>query len=51
MSVSVSMVLFMSNDWWCGGSDLRENIINNVFPVSKATNHASPNERSRVIGL
>ena len=31
VSVSVSMVLFMSNGGWCGRSDSRENIIDNVF--------------------
>ena len=41
MSVSVSMVLFMSNGGWCGRSDLPENIIDNFFPVIKATNYAS----------
>ena len=41
VSVSVSMVLFMSNGGWCGRCNFRENIINSVFPVLKATNHAS----------
>ena len=36
VSVSVSMVLFMSNGGgWCGWSDLRENTINNVFLYKK----------------
>ena len=41
MSLSVSIVLFMSNGGCCGGSDLGENIIGNVFPVLKATYYAS----------
>ena len=41
VSLSVSIVLFMSNGGCCGGSDLGANIIDNVFPVLKATNHAS----------
>ena len=41
MSVSVSMVLFMSNGGWCERCYLRENIMDSVFPVLKATNHAS----------
>ena len=39
VSASVSMVLFISNGGWCRRSDLPENIIDNVFPASKATNH------------
>ena len=41
VSVSVSMVLFMSNGGRCGWCNFRENIIDSVFPVLKATNHAS----------
>ena len=41
MSFSVSRVLFKSNGGCCGRSDLRENIIDNDFPVLKATKHAS----------
>ena len=36
VSVSVSMVLFMSSGGWCGRYNLRENILDNVFPVFKA---------------
>ena len=36
VSVSVSMVLFMSNGGWCGRSNLRENIVDSVFPVIKS---------------
>ena len=41
VSVSVSMILFMSNGGCCGGFAFREKIIHNVLPVLKATNHAS----------
>ena len=41
MSVSVSTILFMSNGGCCGGFSFRENIIDNVLAVLKATNHAS----------
>ena len=41
VSVSVSMVLFMSNGGWCGRCNFQENIMDSVFPVLKATNHAS----------
>ena len=41
MSFSVSMVLFKSNDGCYGRSDLRENTIDNDFPVLKATKHVS----------
>ena len=41
VSVSVSMVLFMSNGGWCGRYNVRENIMDNVFRVFKATKHAS----------
>ena len=41
MSVSVSMILFMSYGGCCGGSAFREKIIDNVLPALKATNHAS----------
>ena len=41
VSVSVSMVLFMSNGGWCGRCNFRENIMDSVFPVLKATNYAS----------
>ena len=39
VSVSVSMILFMSNGGCCGGFVFRENIIDNVLPALKATNH------------
>ena len=41
VSVSVSTILFMSNGGCCGGFAFRENIIDNVLPALKATNHAS----------
>ena len=39
VSVSVSMVLFMSNVGWCGRCSLCENIID-IFPILKATSYA-----------
>ena len=41
VSVSVSMILFMCNGGCCGGFAFCENIIDNVLPALKATNHAS----------
>ena len=41
VSVSVSMVLFMSNGGCSGRYNVRENIMDNVFRVFKATKHAS----------
>ena len=41
VSVSVSTILFISNGGCCGGFAFHENIIDNVLPALKATNHAS----------
>ena len=41
VSVFACTILFMSNGGCCGGFAFREKTIDNVLPVSKATNHAS----------